>query len=189
MQPKTRPSLAAILAALAGCVLLGAVALVAREPVPLLSLVNLGFHELGHLLTYPFPDLVTASMGSVTQLAVPLGLAAYFWWARRDRIGAGVCLGWAAVNAQEWSVYVADAPFERLELIGGEHDWAFVLDRLGWMEAADELAAALHALGWALLVAGLAACASTLARRREPVREPIPGIVVKPISWEDPPAS
>jgi hypothetical protein len=187
MEAPARPSFPAAIAAIAACVLLGAIALVAREPVPLLSLVNLGFHELGHLLTYPFPDVVTAVMGSATQLLVPLGLAAYFAWRRRDRIGAGVCLAWAAVNAQEWSVYRADAPFEELELIGGEHDWAFALDRLGWMEAADELAAGLYLLGWALLLAGLTLCALSLRPARDPLRAPIPGVVVKPISWEDPP--
>ena len=185
-QPK-RPGLSATVAALVACAVIGAIALVARRPVPLLNLVNLGFHELGHLVTYPFPDLFTAAMGSITQTLVPVGLAVYFAWRRRDHLGAGVCLAWAATNAQEWSVYVADAPYERLELIGGDHDWAFFLHRLGWMEAADELALAIYLLGWALLLAGFAFCASRFLRTPEPVRERLPGIVVKPISWEDSP--
>lgn len=183
-QPKP-PGPSATIAALAACIVLGAIALVARQPVPLLSLVNLGFHELGHLVTYPFPDLFTAVMGSITQTLVPVGLAVYFAWRRSDHLGAGVCLAWAATNAQEWSVYVADAPYERLELIGGEHDWAFVLDRLGWMEAADELALAIYLLGWALLLAGMAFCAWRYLRKPDPIRERLPGVVVKPISWEE----
>jgi hypothetical protein len=50
----------AFAAGIAACVAIGWLALVRGRPVPVLSLANLGFHELGHLLTYPFPDLVTA---------------------------------------------------------------------------------------------------------------------------------
>ncbi|MGH2683623.1 MAG: hypothetical protein ACRDIX_10360 [Actinomycetota bacterium] len=74
-------------AGIAACLAIGWVALIRGRPVPVLSLVNLGFHELGHLVTYPFPDLVTAVMGSVTQVIVPVRLAGYFAWARRDVLG------------------------------------------------------------------------------------------------------
>ncbi|MGH8978344.1 MAG: hypothetical protein ACRDV7_09750, partial [Acidimicrobiia bacterium] len=97
--------------------------------VPLLSLADLGFHELGHLVMYvvPINQILTAAMGSIMQISVPLGLAAYFGWYRRDAIALVACLAWASTNFQDVSVYMADAPYERLQLIGGEHDWAFVL--------------------------------------------------------------
>lgn len=89
--------------------MLGVFSFVRGARVPLLGLVDLGFHELGHLLTYPLPDVVTAAMGSVTQALVPLGLATYFLLIRRDLVGGSVCLGWAATSAQDVSVYIADA--------------------------------------------------------------------------------
>jgi hypothetical protein len=51
-------------------------AFVRQQRVPLLGLVDLGFHELGHLLTYWLPQVITAMMGSAFQIAVPLGIAA-----------------------------------------------------------------------------------------------------------------
>lgn len=110
------------------------------DQVPLLSLVDLGFHELGHLVTYPLPwELVTAAMGSVAQVAVPLGLSAYFPGHRKERVSAAVCLAWAATSAWTVHAYIADAPHERLALLGGDHDWAFILHELDQMEAAAPL--------------------------------------------------
>ena len=174
------------MAGIAGCVAIGWIALVLGRPVPVLTLVNLGFHELGHLLTYPFPDLVTAAMGSVSQIVVPIGLAVYFALPRRDLLGAGLCLAWAGSAAQEASVYVADAPFQRLELIGGEHDWAFVLGRLEALDASNELAATVLALAWLLVLVGAATCAWGLVRLRAPSVRVLPpaAVSVRPISWE-----
>jgi hypothetical protein len=138
---------------------IGLFALRRPEGVPVLNLVNLGFHELGHLVTYPFPDLITAAMGSITQVLVPTGLAAYFWWLRRDVVGAGVCLGWAGTSAVEWARYVADAPYERLALIGGDHDWAFILFELDQLDRAAAYATAIRVVGALLVLAGLASCA------------------------------
>jgi hypothetical protein len=142
------------------CLLFGWIAFVRGARVPLLSLVDLGFHELGHFLTYPFPDVVTAMMGSVTQVAVPLGVALYFLLLRRDLLGGGVCLAWAATSAQDASVYIADAPTQALPLLGeGIHDWAFVLGRFHALDAAGTIAAGVKAFGLALLFAGFALCA------------------------------
>lgn len=58
--------------------------------MPLLGLADLGFHELGHLLTYSLPDLATAMAGSAMQILVPLTLAAYFMLrAHRDLLARG----------------------------------------------------------------------------------------------------
>jgi hypothetical protein len=148
--------------------LFGWFAFVRGTRVPLLGLVDLGFHELGHLLTYPLPDVVTASMGSVTQVAVPIGLAAYFFVARRDRLGGSLCLGWAGTSAADASVYIADAPTEELVLLGeGEHDWAFVLgpEHLDSLHLAAGIATAVKVFGFLLLFAGLAICCWELVMR------------------------
>jgi hypothetical protein len=73
-----------------------------------------------------------------------------------------VCLAWAATSAQNAGVYIADAPFQRLQLIGGEHDWAFVLgpEHLNMLDKAHLIAAVVHGAGVAMLLAGVALCAS-----------------------------
>jgi hypothetical protein len=153
------------------CLLFAWIAFVRGARVPLLSLVDLGFHELGHLLTYPFPDVVTALMGSVTQVAVPAGLALYFLLVRRDQLGGGLCLAWAATSARDVSVYVADARAQALPLLGdGIHDWGFVLGRFHALQSAGWIAAAVKALGLVLLLMGFALCAwglLTVAPRHE----------------------
>ncbi len=163
------------LAGIAGCLLLAWFSIVRDLRVPLLGLVDLGFHELGHLLTYPLPDVVTASMGSIAQVAVPLGLAAYFAFVRPDVVGSALCLAWAGTSARDAAVYIADAPYQRLELIGGEHDWAFVLgpEHLDALDAAGTIAAMVRIAGTLLLLAGIAWCAWCVVRDRpRPARVP-----------------
>ena len=53
---------------------------------------------------------------------------------------------------------MADAPYERLPLIGGDHDWAFVLGELNQIDHAGAIAAAITLLGVLLLVGGIACC-------------------------------
>jgi hypothetical protein len=141
------------------CLVLGWIAFVRKAQVPLLSLVDLGFHELGHLVTRPLPEVVMVMAGSAAQIAVPTRLAAYFL-IRRDRFAGAICLAWAATSARDVSVHIADAPFRRLELIGGEHDWAFILgEHWNALDKAGAIAAAVRGLGLALLFAGFCICA------------------------------
>ena len=159
---------------LAWCAFAGWWAFGRDERVPLLAYVNLGFHELGHLVCYLVPvvgTVVTAAAGSFTQCAVPLGVAGYFLVLRRDRLAAAACLAWAATNLQEAAVYVADAPYERLQLIGGDHDWATVLGpaHLDRLRDAGAIAGTLRGIGGVALVLGAALCVWTLVTPRGPV--------------------
>ena len=154
-------------AAIVACAALAWFPFVRDTRVPLLGLVDLGFHELGHLLTYPLPDVWTAAMGSVTQVAVPIGLAVYFLWRRNDAAAAGLCLAWAGTSAADASVYIADAPLQQLELIGGDHDWAFVLGRLQLLDSAGSIAAVVRGTGAVLVVAGITCCVVGWTRQRK----------------------
>jgi hypothetical protein len=141
--------------AVAWCCVCAWFAFVRSTRVPLLSLVDFGFHELGHLVMYVLPvnEILTAAMGSIMQCAVPLGLAAYFWFLRRDPVAFVVCLAWGATSMQDASVYIADAPYEKLQLVGGEHDWAFIPDQLDRMHQAGTLATVVRNAGLLVLVA------------------------------------
>lgn len=168
------------LAGAAGCVLVGWLAFGRDEPVPLLRSIDLCLHEFGHVAALWLPTVVTASMGSIVQVAIPLAIAAYFLIARRDAVGGGLCLSWAGTSARDASVYIADAPYERLPLIGGEHDWARVLGpaHCDCLERAAGIASTVRGLGLALVALGTAACLIGPLRgrpgwtRREPDERP-----------------
>jgi hypothetical protein len=136
---------------------IGYVSFVRGQPVPLLSNVDLGFHELGHMMTMVFPDRVAAISGSIAQIAVPIGLALYFFLASRDPFAGALMLGWAGTSARGVATYIADAPYERLELIGGRHDWAFLLgpEGFGVMRSAGLIAGLAWGFGATLLCAGV----------------------------------
>src|SRR5687768_8312103 len=111
---------------IAGLVVIGALWLVAfqhHNRIPGLTYVNLGLHEFGHMVTYSASDLINALMGSIAQVAIPLLIALWLFIRRGDWVAAGVCLAWAATSALEVAIYVADAPTQKLELIGDSHDW------------------------------------------------------------------
>jgi hypothetical protein len=143
---------------------------VAGRRVPVLGWVDLAVHEFGHVATAWLPEVLTLAMGGGAQVLLPLGIAAGLWWRSEDRLGAGLSLAWAGAAAQDVSVYVADAPHQRLPLIGGVHDWATLLGpaHLDATDAAAPLARAVWAVGLLLGVLGVVVVASDgVARWRE----------------------
>lgn len=121
---------------------MGWTAFVAGERVLLLGSVDLAIHEFGHLVMSWLPLAVNLAMGSLAQLVLPAFVAWGLWFRSRDPLGAGLGLAWLGTSAQDVSVYVADAPFQRLPLIGGLHDWGTLLGPryLDVLWAADDLA-------------------------------------------------
>lgn len=164
------------------------------KEVPLLDLVDLGFHELGHMLAIGLGRFLHTLAGSVLQIAVPMGLAGYFWWFRRDLVGAGVCMAWAGTSAYDVAVYVADAPFQRLPLIGGYHDWAYLLGpgELDALAASGTIATAIRFGGALAIVAGILLCLRPLLGELDitrPRRRELPTKVRAERSWAAPPDS
>lgn len=126
----------------------------------LLASVDLGFHELGHLLFAWAPGIGTAIAGSAVQVAVPLGLALYFAQ-RREAYASSLMLAWAATSVANVSAYIADAPVQVLPLLGnGTHDWAFIL--AGHIDWAVPLAAGVRWGGVGLAALGVIAAAIPL---------------------------
>lgn len=155
-------------------VAIGVVAFGFGQPVPGLDLFDLGMHELGHLLTALMPRMVMFLAGSVMQVVVPLALAAYFLFRRREWASAGFCLAWAGTSARDVAVYVADAPVQALPLVGGgTHDWAYLLGPRGFgcIDRAGALAGFIEALGLLMVIAGVGVCLWPLAA---PLRKPRP---------------
>jgi hypothetical protein len=98
-----------------------------------LDLVNLAFHEAGHLFLTPFGSTVHYLGGTLGQLAVPALLAAYFLLVgQASPLGAAVCAWWFGENLVNISVYMADARDLALPLVGGgDHDWNELFYRFG----------------------------------------------------------
>ncbi len=112
----------------------GAACLAHPEAGGLLDAVDLGIHETGHLVFGPFGEFPGFAGGTLAQLIMPVLFAVYF---RRqgDRHAATVAHWWIAQNLWNISVYAADARAQALPLVGGgEHDWAYMLGRLGWLQ-------------------------------------------------------
>ena len=144
------------------------------EKIPGLEYVNLGLHEFGHMVTYASSDLTKALAGSIAQVAIPAAIALYWFFRRGDWVVAGVCLVWAATSALEVGLYVADAPTQKLDLIAGDHDWAFILGPDGYsaMDQAKPLANTIA--DWASVAAltGFIVClAAPLRGRKRPQAE------------------
>ncbi len=147
-------TVATVVAAVA-CAGAGAWVLLGGERSFLLSYVDLGFHELGHLLLSWAPGLVPALAGSVAQILVPIGLALYFG-SRRESYASSLMLAWAATSAANVSVYVADAPMQALTLLGnGRHDWAWVFSSWGHLDWAAPFASGVRWFAVALALLGL----------------------------------
>jgi hypothetical protein len=155
---------------------LGWFAFVRGVRVPILGMVDLGVHEFGHLLFAWAPELVMVLMGNGTQTLLPLIVAICFAWFRRDWPAAGLCLAWCGTTLQDASVYIADAPYQRLTLLkeNSIHDWAYVLgaEQFYALDKAALIATCVKDVGLTFLVVGLGVCVAPayLAWRAGPTR-------------------
>src|SRR5262245_40544053 len=131
-----------------------------------LDLVDLPFHEAGHLFLTPFGETAHFLGGTLGQLVVPAGLAAYFLVKRRQPFAAAACAWWAGQNLVNISVYMADARTLALDLVGGgEQDWNTLFYQFGLLgeESVARVSGLTRGAGLLLMVAGRAwACATIL---------------------------
>lgn len=141
------------------CLVLGWFSIAQGLRIPLLADATYGFHALGHLMSWFMPEVYAAMMGSIFQVFIPLGLAAYFLLFHSDLLGVSLMLAWTGVSAHETGVYIADAPTGLIDLGFGHavHDWALALgpNGLGRVDAAGELGWFVQALGLVFVLAGI----------------------------------
>jgi hypothetical protein len=135
-----------------------------------LHLINLPFHEAGHLLFMPFGRFMTILGGSLGQVLMPLICLLAFVLQTRDPFGAAVALWWTAESLMDIAPYINDARALDLMLLGGVtgketdgHDWHNLLSMLGWLEYDHRLAHMVNNSGIALMLlswlwAGLLLC-------------------------------
>jgi hypothetical protein len=142
-----------------------------------LHLVNLPFHEAGHVLLTPFGRFLSVLGGSLLQVAIPLLCGAVFLLKSRDPFAASVTLWWAGQSLMDLAPYVADARALRLPLLGGRtgaevegHDWEYLLGALGLMEHDVTLGKLSFALGALAMLGALAWGGAFLWRLRARLR-------------------
>jgi hypothetical protein len=99
-------------------------------------LINLPFHEFGHILFKPFGRLMTSLGGSITQVLMPVICLTVFLIKTRDTFAASFTLWWTGQNFMDLAPYINDARSLTLPLLGGNtgrtspygfHDWEFIL--------------------------------------------------------------
>lgn len=113
-------------------------------PVPaigdsIMHLVNLPFHEAGHVLFRPFGNFMMVLGGSLMQIIVPLVVMFTFLIKQRDAFAAAIGLWWTGQSLMDLAPYINDARNGQMLLIGGRfgkddpdfHDWHNLLERMG----------------------------------------------------------
>ncbi len=124
---------------------------------------NLIFHEAGHVILLPFGEFVHYLGGSLTQIVVPAICAAYFWL-HEQRGSAAVALFWTGESITNVAIYVADARRMELPLIGGDHDWNYLLDALNLLNRAESLGRFVFVLGLLTILFSLVLLITDLVR-------------------------
>lgn len=130
----------------------------------LLDNVDLAIHETGHLVFAPFGEFLTVLGGTLFQLIVPLAFVITFW-RRGERYAAYITGWWVAQSCWNIARYAADARAQELPLVGGgEHDWTWLLDSLGWLEQDQTVASTIRVIG--ALLFGLSMLGAAMNARR-----------------------
>ncbi|MBN1253890.1 MAG: zinc ribbon domain-containing protein [Deltaproteobacteria bacterium] len=129
-----------------------------------LHLVNLPFHEAGHIIFSPFGKFIMTLGGTLGQLLMPLICVAVLLFKTRDTFGASVALWWFGENFMDIAPYINDARALELMLLGGVtgkdvidyHDWEYILRKLGWLQYDHTLASLSYFIGIVIMLATFA---------------------------------
>jgi hypothetical protein len=128
-------------------------------------LVNLPFHEAGHLFFQLFGRWMTSVGGTLGQLLIPVTCLLVLLLKTKDPFGASVSLWWFGENFMDIAPYINDARNQELMLLGGitgreadygYHDWEFILSEIGLLRYDHPLAYIAQGLGIVLMLLSFA---------------------------------
>lgn len=128
-----------------------------------LHLVNLPFHEAGHILFSPFGRFMQTLGGTLGQLLMPAVCMGVLLFRTRDAFGAAVALWWLAESFMDIAPYINDARALDLVLLGGVtgkevedyHDWELILGKLDLLSMDHALAMVAQSMGIVLMLTAL----------------------------------
>jgi len=112
--------------------------LINRGSYTFLDLIDLFIHEPGHLIFGLFGEFVQFLGGTLMQIILPLGIAIAFLY-KGQKYLSQIFFFWLGHNFINISVYVDDANKMKLRIIGGAHDWNWILNKIGLIEYAEEI--------------------------------------------------
>ena len=139
-------------------------------------LIDLVFHEAGHVIFSVFGRFVGILGGSLNQVLIPAVCTGYFLRQRRTA-AAAVTLFWTGESLTDVAIYVADGRDMALPLLaeGLVHDWNWILSELSLRNHAAPIGRMVFGLGLTVLAAAIALLAADL--RRALHRPPSTGVV------------
>jgi hypothetical protein len=138
-----------------------------------MHLVNLPFHEAGHILFSPLGDFMTVLGGSLLQVLVPAICAVAFLFKQEDPFGASICLWWTGESLIDLAPYIDDARSLQLMLLGGPadevegHDWEAILTDLGWLHLDHSIANLVYYTGAIVMIGAMVWGVLILLNREE----------------------
>jgi hypothetical protein len=144
-----------------------------------LHMVNLPFHEAGHVFFGIFGQFIGSLGGTLGQLLMPLIAMLVLLLQTRDPFGASVGLWWLGQNFIDIAPYINDARAGQLPLVGGNfghsapygfHDWEYLLTETGLIRMDHQIAQASHLLGSLIMLLALAWGAVLVYRQLTAVR-------------------
>ncbi len=143
-----------------------------NEYQSIFSAINLGIHEIGHVVFGPFGEFLAFAGGTILQLAAPIA-ALVMMLRQRDLFAVTFVCTWLATNIYGVALYMGDARTQLLPLVSlgnGDpmHDWAYLLGRLGLLQQDTTLAALVRFSGSLTFAAAFAAGAWLLWQMARP---------------------
>lgn len=120
--------------------------------------ITFGVHELGHLLFAFLGEFMAVLGGSLNQILVPVAAGALLY-RHRDYFGIAGAGAWLASSLIDLARYIGDARSFDLDLLsfgeGGQHDWAWLLGRLGLLPYDVRIAAVTRGAGVVILAGSI----------------------------------
>ena len=106
-----------------------------------MHMINLVFHEAGHVIFRLLGHFMSILGGSLLQLIVPV-VFLFSFIQRKDTFAASIMLWWLAQSMMDLVAYIDDAQRQEMWLLGGVqgkdmpgiHDWHNILSQLGLLQ-------------------------------------------------------
>lgn len=129
-----------------------------------LHLINLPFHEAGHVIFRPFGEFMTSLGGTLGQLAIPLICFYVFLIKQHNTFASSICAWWFGENFLDIAPYINDARAGQLLLLGGNyghsspygfHDWEYLLTETGLLQYDQAIAVGAHFIGSIIMISSV----------------------------------
>jgi hypothetical protein len=119
--------------------------------------LNLGIHELGHVVFSPFGQFLQIAGGTFLQCLIPIAGMINFY-VQKDFFSITLCFGWLSTNFFHIATYISDTYDKALPYvaIGGAgeavHDWEYLLSEFGLLGSYQQVAWCMRAIAVMLML-------------------------------------